>query len=144
MIESIKTEVLVVGGGGAASRAAIEAHMAGAKVTLAVKGRYGFMGIRGGGASDGSAIGRLDYAYFSYIDHLDKTRMARRSDRSCHSLYEAGGVWELQTRSLSRFSSKMQYQLLRIWIDGVLYSKTSGSKSAPRRFKPMPGLGYLG
>ena len=46
MTVSIETEVVVVGGGGAASRAAIEAHMAGAKVTLAVNGRYGFMGIR--------------------------------------------------------------------------------------------------
>jgi succinate dehydrogenase/fumarate reductase flavoprotein subunit len=40
----IETDVLVVGGGGAADRAAIEAHDAGAKVLLITKGRLGMTG----------------------------------------------------------------------------------------------------
>ena len=51
MVNTLETEVLAVGGGAAASRAAIEAHMIGAKVLLVVKGKYGIMGIRGGGFS---------------------------------------------------------------------------------------------
>ena len=51
MIRTIDTDVLVVGGGGASARAALEAHLAGAKVTLAVKGEFGAVGIRGSGAT---------------------------------------------------------------------------------------------
>ena len=51
MVETIRTDVLVVGGGGAAARAAIEADMEGAEVILATKGRFGAIGVRGGGAT---------------------------------------------------------------------------------------------
>ena len=62
MVEVIETDVLVIGGGGAAARAALEAHQAGAKVTLAVKGDFGITGIRGSGATGG---GRADmFGYF--------------------------------------------------------------------------------
>jgi succinate dehydrogenase/fumarate reductase flavoprotein subunit len=47
-----ETEVLVVGGGGAGSRAALEARLAGASVLLAVKGRHNALGIRGAGATN--------------------------------------------------------------------------------------------
>ncbi|MCJ7791369.1 MAG: FAD-binding protein [Dehalococcoidia bacterium] len=138
MTASIETEVLVVGGGGAASRAAIEAHISGAKVALAVKGRYGFMGIRGGGASDGSAIGRLDYAYFSYIDQLDQRGWPG-------NLVEAGIAFVRQA-GLGAADPK----LIKILIENAvtaaenldrwgLIFKNQWSKSAPRRFKPIPG-----
>lgn len=45
------TDVLVVGGGGAATAATIAAHEAGAKTMLAVKGRFGVPGARGAGAT---------------------------------------------------------------------------------------------
>ena len=51
MSEVIKTEVLVIGAGGAGCRAAIEAYQAGAEVTLVVKGRFGWRGLRGTGAT---------------------------------------------------------------------------------------------
>ncbi len=51
MTETIQTDVLVVGGGGAAARAAAEAEKAGASVVLATKGRFGAIGVRGGGAT---------------------------------------------------------------------------------------------
>lgn len=41
MVTNLISDVLVVGGGGAAARAALEASLAGAKVTLAVKGTSG-------------------------------------------------------------------------------------------------------
>lgn len=51
MTKTLDTEVLVVGGGGAAARAALEASMAGARVALAVKGHFGSVGIRGCGST---------------------------------------------------------------------------------------------
>jgi fumarate reductase (CoM/CoB) subunit A len=53
-MQVITTDVLVVGGGGAASRAALEAKRAGARVVLAVKGRFGALGTRGAGATASS------------------------------------------------------------------------------------------
>lgn len=51
MATNLKTDVLVVGGGGAAARTALEASVAGASVTLAVKGTFGAVGTRGAGAT---------------------------------------------------------------------------------------------
>lgn len=51
MAELVETDVLVVGAGGAGMRASCEAHRAGARVVLAVKGRFGAIGVRGAGAT---------------------------------------------------------------------------------------------
>ncbi len=51
MPESMQTGVLVIGGGGAATRAALEARLAGADVVLMVKGSFGAIGTRGAGAT---------------------------------------------------------------------------------------------
>lgn len=51
MLNKVSTDVLVVGGGAAGTRAALEARLAGARVLLAVKGHFGAVGIRGAGAS---------------------------------------------------------------------------------------------
>jgi len=48
---TIQTDVLVIGGGAAGARAALEARLAGAQVILAVKGRFAAVGTRGAGAS---------------------------------------------------------------------------------------------
>ena len=142
MIESIKTEVLVIGGGGAASRAAVEARMLGAEVLLAVKGRYGFMGIRGGGASDGSAIGRLDYSYFSYIDHLDKSGWPGDEKEAAIAFTRQAGLGAADPKLIKVLieNSVPASENLDRW--GLVF-KNQGSKNAARRFKPMPGLGYL-
>jgi succinate dehydrogenase/fumarate reductase flavoprotein subunit len=50
-MKTYRTDVLIVGGGGAATAAAISAHEAGARTTLAVKGRFGVPGVRGAGAT---------------------------------------------------------------------------------------------
>ncbi len=46
-----ETDVLVVGGGGAATAATIAAHGQGARTMLAVKGQFGVPGVRGAGAT---------------------------------------------------------------------------------------------
>jgi fumarate reductase (CoM/CoB) subunit A len=50
-VKTHETDVLIVGGGGAATAAAISAHEAGARTTMAVKGRFGVPGVRGAGAT---------------------------------------------------------------------------------------------
>jgi fumarate reductase (CoM/CoB) subunit A len=50
-MKTYQTDVLVVGGGGAATAATISAHEAGVKTTMAVKGRFGIAGVRGAGAT---------------------------------------------------------------------------------------------
>lgn len=50
-METVETDVLVIGGGGAAARAALAAQEAGARTTLVVKGWFGWTGLRGAGAT---------------------------------------------------------------------------------------------
>lgn len=50
-MKTYETDVLVVGGGGAATASCIAAHDAGARTMLAVKGRFGVPGVRGAGAT---------------------------------------------------------------------------------------------
>jgi fumarate reductase (CoM/CoB) subunit A len=142
MVDIIETEVMVVGGGGAASRAAIEAHISGAKVLLVVKGRYGFMGIRGGGASDGSALGRLDYSYFSYIHSLNERGWGERPlEAATDFIRQAGlGAADPKLAKVLIQNAVTAAENLDKW--GLVF-KNQWSKDAPRRFKPMPGLGYL-
>jgi fumarate reductase (CoM/CoB) subunit A len=68
MVREIQTDVLVVGGGAAGARAAIEAHQVGAKVTLVVKGELGVMGVRGAGAT-GSGAPRYLHLFNSMTKH---------------------------------------------------------------------------
>ena len=58
MTRVVETDVLVIGGGGAGARAALEASAAGARVTLAVKGKFGITGVRGAGATGYRGNGR--------------------------------------------------------------------------------------
>ncbi len=50
-MQATTTDLLVIGGGAAGARAALEARLAGARVILAVKGRFAAVGTRGAGAS---------------------------------------------------------------------------------------------
>lgn len=50
-IKTVYTDVLIVGGGGAATAATLAAHEAGANTMLAVKGQFGVPGVRGAGAT---------------------------------------------------------------------------------------------
>jgi fumarate reductase (CoM/CoB) subunit A len=68
MVSEIATDVLVVGGGASGARAALEAHQSGAKVTLAVKGELGVIGVRGAGAT-GSGAPRYLHLFNSMTKH---------------------------------------------------------------------------
>ena len=61
--EVVETDVLVVGAGGAACRAALEASLSGARVLLAVKGAYASIGVRGSGSTAGGVSDRGGVAY---------------------------------------------------------------------------------
>jgi len=50
-VREYETDVLIIGGGGAATATAISAHDAGARTMMAVKGRFGVPGVRGAGAT---------------------------------------------------------------------------------------------
>ena len=50
-MQTYETDVLVVGGGGAATASTISAHQGGARTMMAVKGRFGVPGKRGSGAT---------------------------------------------------------------------------------------------
>ncbi len=50
-MKTYETDVLVVGGGGAATASTIAAHDAGARTMMAVKGQFGVPGVRGAGAT---------------------------------------------------------------------------------------------
>ena len=50
-MRTYETDVLVVGGGGAATASTIAAHDAGARTMMAVKGQFGVPGVRGAGAT---------------------------------------------------------------------------------------------
>ena len=52
MAHVVQTDVLVIGGGGAAARAVLEARLVGAEVVLVSKGTFGAIGTRGAGATD--------------------------------------------------------------------------------------------
>lgn len=60
---TLSSDVLVIGGGGAGARAALEAAQLGAEVILAVKGSFGTIGTRGSGSTAGgvSDRGGIDY-----------------------------------------------------------------------------------
>lgn len=51
VVKTYETDVLIVGGGGAATAATISAHDQGARTMMAVKGRFGVPGQRGAGAT---------------------------------------------------------------------------------------------
>jgi len=72
MASEIQTDVLVVGGGASGARAALEAHQSGAKVTLAVKGELGVIGVRGAGAT-GSGAPRYLHLFNSMVKHSSIT-----------------------------------------------------------------------
>ncbi|HJO81651.1 MAG: FAD-binding protein [SAR202 cluster bacterium] len=64
-VNTVETDVLVIGGGGAGTRAAIEASRAGAKTVLAVKGRFNSVGVHGAGAT---GVGLSEAGAFFYFD----------------------------------------------------------------------------
>lgn len=141
MTTVIETDVLVIGGGGAASRAAIEAHRSGAKTTIVVKGRFGMRGLRGTGATSYS---RTNFIYFP---------IAGREvgpDEECEVIYrriiQAG--LGLADRNLARAlveDGRKVRETLEKW--GVVHPPTEApsvfAEGISRWIDPMPGLGHV-
>ena len=88
MYKSLETEVLVIGGGGAGCRAAIEAHDKGSKVLMMLKGRLGnsgctlWVGISsavgswGGDKSDSTETSMIDLlSYGGYLGNQDLAKI---------------------------------------------------------------------
>ncbi|MFC1988224.1 FAD-binding protein [Chloroflexota bacterium] len=117
-LKTIETEVLVIGGGGAAARAALEAHQAGAKVTLVVKGDFGLMGCRGSGAT---ACGcRNSFNYF------------RRSETSVNPTDEDEAIFK---RIIQAGLGMTDKHLVRVVMDNVVEAG-----SALKKWGVMLGL----
>ena len=99
MYKSLETEVLVIGGGGAGCRAAIEAHDKGSKVLMMLKGRLGnsgctlWVGISsavgswGGDKSDSNETSMIDLlSYGGYLGNQDLAKIL--SDESADRVHE--------------------------------------------------------
>lgn len=142
MVDILEAEILVAGGGAAASRAAIEAHMAGAKVLLVVKGRYGLMGIRGGGASDGSALAITHYAYFSYIGQLNTRGWPGTEVETGIAFTRQAGLGTADPKLIKVLIENAVAAAENLDKWGLVF-EDQWSKSAPRRVRPMPGLGNV-
>lgn len=86
MTRNIVSDVLVVGGGAAAARAAIEADMAGAKVAVAVKGGFGRVsGLRGSGAT-GCSGGLLGFSDTPHV--IDGRRIVSKPEEEPAALLD--------------------------------------------------------
>jgi fumarate reductase (CoM/CoB) subunit A len=112
--DTIKAEVLVVGGGGAACRAALEADMAGADVVLAVKGAFASIGIRGAGTTAGGVSDRGGVAYpgIPGIQGFDPQGSSLLSaEKDYHHILQLG--LGMTDRKLARILSEQAYEAMR-------------------------------
>jgi succinate dehydrogenase/fumarate reductase flavoprotein subunit len=125
MPEIIEVDVLVVGGGAAAQRAAIEAHRAGARVALAIKGHLGVIGMRGSGATaSGTATDR----------------------RSLWPVAESGGVLETAFEDIIQLGLGMaDPDLVRIVVDETPITARRGLERLGVPFRGnIPGKSAFG
>ncbi len=135
MLEStVKTDVLIIGGGGAASRAAVEADSHSAETVIVCKGRYGVSGCTPNSASEwmayGAALGLADprdscEAHFrdivetgAYVCDQELARIiAYEAPRRFHELVEWGV--DFLKDSDGRFRQFMS--------DGATYARACGT-----------------
>ncbi|MDP7628474.1 MAG: FAD-binding protein [SAR202 cluster bacterium] len=136
--EIVKTDVLVVGGGGAGCRAAIEAHDRGSNVTMIVKGRLGHSGCTFN-VGTSAAVG-------PWGDPNDTTDSAMRD------LLAHGGFLGIQdlAKTLVEESPDSVMELERWGIDfernddGSIAMHHASAHSYTRNlaFKPRPGVKF--
>jgi fumarate reductase (CoM/CoB) subunit A len=138
--KEIITDVLVIGGGAAGTRAALAAYQAGARVTLAVKGELGVMGVRGAGAT-GSGTPRYLHMFSS---------MAKRFNI-------ADEVESYYKRAIRAGLGIADRQMVRALVDGAFEAKQNldkwglvlGSDNPENpggiecNITPMPGLANM-
>ena len=134
---AVETDVLVIGGGAAGARAAVEAHLSGAGVTMLVKGDLGVVGVRGAGAT-GSGNARWLHLFNSMTKHDD-------IEEEIESYYQ---------RAIRAGLGLADRRLVRILVDGAAEARKalekwglvlgSDNPENPRgiecNISPMPGL----
>ena len=89
---TLKTEVLVVGGGGVACRAALEADKYGADTILAVKGAFASIGVRGSGSTAGgvSDRGGVQYPGLAGIQGFDPGGIPIKIEQDYENIIQLG------------------------------------------------------
>jgi hypothetical protein len=89
---TLRTDVLVVCGGGAAYRAALESDMAGADTTLAVKGAFASIGVRRSGSTAGgvSDRGGVRFPGLSGIQGFDPNGIPIRVKQDYENIIQLG------------------------------------------------------
>jgi len=141
MTKVVETDVLVIGGGGAAARAAIEAHQAGAKITIAVKGGFGSRGLRGTGST---GYARPDYLYFP--TPAREVKPAEELEVVYKRIIQAGlGLADRRLVKALVEDGREVRETLEKW--GVVHPVIEGTiihhKGTARRIDPMPGLANI-
>ncbi len=113
MLENIETDVLVIGGGGAAVRAAIEAARAGVRVDLVDKGKVG-----ASGSSPRALVGFAARIGKDDSDRLFFQDWLKASGNIC----DQNLVWEAITRSSKEVKAleEMGLEFMRN-PDGLLF-----------------------
>ena len=149
MNRAVDTDVLVIGGGGAGARAALEASAAGASVILAVKGKFGITGVRGAGATGYRGNGRPMHLFSG-----PKVILKSKDEPGTYASLPLGAEEEQKAffkRSIQAGLGMADRNLTRILAEGA-----SGAKEALEKrgllleksphieclIAPMPGLAY--
>jgi succinate dehydrogenase/fumarate reductase flavoprotein subunit len=117
----VKTDVLVIGGGGAASRAAIEADKLGAETTIVCKGRYGASGCTPNSASE----------WMAYAVALGIADPRDSCEAHFHDIVETGAyVCDQNLARIIAYESPSRFNELMEW--GVDFLKQPDGR--PRQF----------
>lgn len=130
--QTIKTDVLVVGAGGAACRAALEASWSGAKVILAVKGTFGAVGVRGAGSTAGgvSDRGGVQFPGMPGLQDFDpKGAKPHSPDKDFANIIQLG--LGMTDRKLARIMADRAYGIMTPLVDwsGEIFPRQWGMKS---------------
>lgn len=131
--ETVDADVLIVGGGGAACRAALEAGMAGADVVLAVKGVFASIGVRGSGSTGGgvSDRGGVQYPGIPGIQGFDPKGAPPVDVESDYANIVQLGLG-MTDRKLARLLSERAYEIMRPLVEdwsGEIIPRQWGMKS---------------
>ena len=130
--QTIRTDVLVVGGGGAACRAALEASWSGAKVVLAVKGTFGAIGVRGAGSTAGgvSDRGGVQFPGMPGLQDFDpKGAKPHSPDKDFNNIVQLG--LGMTDRKLARIMADRAYGIMTPLVEwsGEIFPRQWGMKS---------------
>lgn len=125
----MKTDVLIIGGGGAAARAALEAHRKGANVLMVVKGQFGQSGvtvyqaaeIAGFNAADG--CGGPEDSKEAHFDDIMKAGLGMADERLARTVAEEA---PMALAGLEELGVKFER------LDGKHYTKVGCFCSQPR------------